>query len=329
MKFVLRYGPAGALLLTSALAFAAGSNESTKTSHAAMAASKATADTIRSHITGLFYGGTSFYRLSQSQNGDRAAAWDEGQISYSITPTIVSLKNTVDPLHNSGTVGVLVTGVEHFDEIDTMTGITLSFDTLSVTSTDVSNGAASAVNTAVRGTGFTVAPYLAKQLESGWLFDTSIGLGSSSLKTNTQGTTASPSTSRMFVSAGLSKVEGLFDDKVLLSTKFTASHSVDSVGAFVLSDATSMSSSKTALTQIKGGAGLSWPSEDGTPYVEAAFLINSFSASGGGSVKPREYSTALSARVGYRIIKGDVYGDFSTQFERDKTRFQLYVGRRF
>ena len=329
MKFVLRYGPAGALLLTSALAFAAGSNESAKTSHAAMAASKATADTIRSHITGLFYGGTSFYRLSQSQNGDRAAAWDEGQISYSITPTIVSLKNTVDPLHNSGTVGVLVTGVEHFDEIDTMTGITLSFDTLSVTSTDVSNGAASAVNTAVRGTGFTVAPYLAKQLESGWLFDTSIGLGSSSLKTNTQGTTASPSTSRMFVSAGLSKVEGLFDDKVLLSTKFTASHSVDSVGAFVLSDATSMSSSKTALTQIKGGAGLSWPSEDGTPYVEAAFLINSFSASGGGSVKPREYSTALSARVGYRIIKGDVYGDFSTQFERDKTRFQLYVGRRF
>ena len=329
MKFVLRYGPAGALLLTSALAFAAGSNESAKTSHAAMAASKATADTIRSHITGLFYGGTSFYRLSQSQNGDRAAAWDEGQISYSITPTIVSLKNTVDPLHNSGTVGVLVTGVEHFDEIDTMTGITLSIDTLSVTSTDVSNGAASAVNTAVRGTGFTVAPYLAKQLESGWLFDTSIGLGSSSLKTNTQGTTASPSTSRMFVSAGLSKVEGLFDDKVLLSTKFTASHSVDSVGAFVLSDATSMSSSKTALTQIKGGAGLSWPSEDGTPYVEAAFLINSFSASGGGSVKPREYSTALSARVGYRIIKGDVYGDFSTQFERDKTRFQLYVGRRF
>lgn len=329
MKFVLRYGPAGALLLTSALAFAAGSNESAKTSHAAMAASKATADTIRSHITGLFYGGTSFYRLSQSQNGDRAAAWDEGQISYSITPTIVSLKNTVDPLHNSGTVGVLVTGVEHFDEIDTMTGITLSFDTLSVTSTDVSNGAASAVNTAVRGTGFTVAPYLAKQLESGWLFDTSIGLGSSSLKTNTQGTTASPSTSRMFVSAGLSKVEGLFDDKVLLSTKFTASHSVDSVGAFVLSDATSMSSSKTALTQIKGGAGLNWPSEDGTPYVEAAFLINSFSASGGGSVKPREYSTALSARVGYRIIKGDVYGDFSTQFERDKTRFQLYVGRRF
>jgi hypothetical protein len=329
MKLVSRHSLAASLLVTNAISFAADSNESTKASQAAKAASVATADTIRSHISGLFYGGTPFYRLSQSQNGDRAAAWDEGQISYSITPTVVSLKNTIDPLHNSGTVGVLVTGVEHFDEIDTMTGITLSLDTLSVTSTDVSNGAASAVNTAVRGTGFTVAPYLAKQLESGWLFDTSIGLGSSSIRTNTQGTTASPSTSRMFVSAGLSKVEGLFDDKVLLSTKFAASHSVDSVGAFVLSDATSMSSSKTVLTQIKGGAGLSWPTDDGTPYVDAAFVINSFSATGGGSVKPREYSTALTARVGYRIIKGDVYGDFSTQFERDKTRFQLYVGRRF
>ncbi len=329
MKSVVQCGLVGAVLWASVLAVAAESNESNKTSHAAMAASNATAETIRAHITGLFYGGTSFYRLSQSQSGDRAAAWDEGQISYSITPTVVSLKNKLDPLHNSGTVGVVVTGVEHFDEIDTMTGITLSIDTLSVTSSDVSNGAASAVSTFVRGTGFTVAPYLAKQLDSGWLIDTSIGVGSSSLNTNTQGTTASPTTSRMFVSAGLSKSEALFDDKVLLSTKFAASHSVDSVGAFVLSDATSMASSKTVLTQLRGGAGLSWPTDDGTPYVDAAFVINSFSATGGGSVKPREYSTALTARVGYRIIKGDVYGDFSTQFERDKTRFQLYVGRRF
>lgn len=329
MKFLIRYGLAAALLSTSTFAFAAGSNESTKSSHAAMAASNATAETIRSHITGLFYGGTSFFRLSQSQNGDRAAAWDEGQVSYSVTPTIVSIKNKLDPLHNSGNVGVVVTGIEHFDEIDTMKGITLSIDTLNVTSSDVSNGIASAVNTAVRGKGFTLAPYLAKQLDSGWLFDASAGLGSSSLKTNTQGTTASPSTSRMFLSAGLSKVEGVFDDTVLLSTKLTASHSVDSVGAFVLSDATAMSSSKSILTQLKGSAGLSWPSEDGTPYVEGAFLINSFSATGGGSVKPREHSTVVSARIGYRIIKGDVYGDFSTQIERDKSRFQLYVGRRF
>ena len=329
MKSVLQCGLVGALLSASVLAVAAESNESNKTSHAAMAASNATADTIRAHITGLFYGGTSFYRLTQSQNGDRAAAWDEGEISYSITPTIVSLKNKLDPLHNSGTVGVLVTGIEHFDEIDTMTGITLSIDTLGVTSTDVSNGAASAVSTTVRGTGLTVAPYLAKQLESGWLFDASVGLGSSSLKTNTQGTTASPSTSRMFASAGLSKVEGLFDDKVLLSTKFAVAHSVDSVGAFVLSDATTMASSKTVLTQLRGGTGLSWPTDDGTPYVDAAFVINSFSATGGGSVKPREHSTVLSARVGYRIIKGNVYGDFSTHIERDKTRFQVYVGRRF
>ena len=93
MKFVMRHGLVAALLSTSAFTFAAGSNESTKTSYAAMAASNATADTIRSHITGLFYGGTSFYRLSQSQNGDRAAAWDEGQVSYSVTPTIVSIRN--------------------------------------------------------------------------------------------------------------------------------------------------------------------------------------------------------------------------------------------
>ena len=329
MKFVMRHGLVAALLSTSAFTFAAGSNESTKTSYAAMAASNATADTIRSHITGLFYGGTSFYRLSQSQNGDRAAAWDEGQVSYSVTPTIVSIRNKLDPLHNSGNVGVVVTGIEHFDEIDTMMGITLSIDTLNVTSSDVSNGIASAVNTAVRGKGFTLAPYFAKQLESGWLFDASVGLGSSSLKTNTQGTTATPSTSRMFLSAGFSKVEEVFDDSVLLSTKLTASHSIDSVKAFVLSDATAMSSSKSVLTQLKGGAGLSWPGEDGTPYVEATFLINDFSATGGGSVKPREHSTAVSARVGYRVIKGDIYGDFSTQFERDKTRFQLYVGRRF
>jgi hypothetical protein len=329
MNFSTRSIYLSTLLLAGVSSFAADSEEGAKTGHAAMTASNATAQTIRSHISGLFFGGTSFYRLSQSRDGDRAAAWDEGQVSFSLTPTIVSVNNKVNPIHNSGTVGVVVGGIEHFDEIDTITGLTLSIDTLRVTSTEIASGANPAVDTRVTGTGLTVAPYFARQLESGWLFDASLGIGSSSMKTNTNAVTAKPKTSRTFVSAGLSKNEGIADDSIILSKKLAFSHSNDSVKAFTLSDNTTISSSRASLSQIKGSLGLSWPSEKGTPYVEAGVSLNSFAASGGGSIKPKEHSATYQGKIGYRVISGDYYGDLSYQMERDKSRLQLYVGRRF
>jgi len=304
-------------------------DDSQKASYAAMTASDATVSTVRSHISGLFFGGTSFYRLSQTPAGDKAASWDEGEISYSITPTFVSVNNQLDPLHNKGTVGVMVLGVEHFDEIDTVTGITVSLDILRVTSTEISSSGAAPVDTSVSGSGLTIAPYVAKQLESGWLADASIGVGGITLETNTSGTTGKPRSSRMFASGGLTKVQGLADDTILMTTKLAVSYSSDSVKTFTLSDNSTVAASKTGLSQFKGSIGLSWPSGDGTPYIDGGIVVNSLNATGGGSVKPKEHSVTYIGRVGYRVIDGDLYSDFSVQVERDKSRLQFYVGRRF
>lgn len=318
----------GALFLTASV-FAADSSESSKAAHASLTASKATADAVRSHISGLFYGTTAFYRISRSAEYGPAASWDEGEVSYSLTPTLVSVNNKVDPLHSLGTVGVVVAGVEHFDEIDTITGVTLSVDTLSVTSTEIASAGNPAVETAVSGLGFTIAPYFARQLESGWLLDASVGIGASNMKTNTDAVNGKPKSSRLFVSAGFTRNQGLGDDSTLLSTKFAFSYSNDSLKAFSLSDNTSIAASKTTLMQLKGSMGLSWPTDRGTPYVNAGIFLNSFTATGGGSTKPVEHSVTYIAKAGYRVISGDYYGDLSLQMERDKNRFQLYFGRRF
>ncbi len=284
---------------------------------------------VRLHISNLQSGLGIRFGLSQSQDGrnDRAASWDDGVVTYSATPTFVSFNNDIKPLTSKGTVGVVVLGVEHFDEIDTLTGLTLTVDAPSLTSREYLTST-STLETKVSGSGLTFAPYFARQTEDGGMIDFSAGFGFSNLSTNTGGVTSKPKSTRMFFSLGYTK-NSEFGDSAVLTAKNVVSYSSDSVSAFTMSDNTAIAKSSSNLLQAKLQLGLSWPSDGWTPYAEGGLTINSLGVSNGGGTTPKEHSLTHHARVGLRTMSEDGYADFSVQMEKDKSRVQVYAGFRF
>ena len=264
---------------------------------------------------------------SNGQRNGMAAQFDPEAISYSATPTYATVDNRIEPLLTKGGVGLLILGLEHFDEIDTVTGVTLTIDSTRVTLTERITGSAD-TQASVTGTGYTIAPYIAKQLESGVLLDASLGIGSNGIKINKSGLTGSPATSRMFFAVGATRFDQI-TKKATLSTKGAFSYSTDKVPGFYLSDNSYSAASDSTLAQFKLTANYSYRLKSATPYVELSTVFNNFTAKGGSGPSPREYSSNIIGAVGLKFSSDNVYGTLRYQAERGKSQVQGYVGYRF
>jgi hypothetical protein len=308
---------------------ASNAGEGDRVNRAVQGATQSAQQVVRLHISNLQSGLGMRFGLTRSQDGrnDRAASWDDGIVTYSATPTFVNFNNDIKPLTSKGTVGVVVLGVEHFDEIDTLTGLTLTIDAPNLTSREYITST-STLDTKVNGSGLTFAPYFAKQTDDGGMVDVSAGFGFSNLSTNTAGVTSRPKSNRMFFSVGYTK-NSEFSDSAVLTAKNIVSYSSDTVGAFTMSDNTAIEKSTSSLMQAKVQLGLSWPSKGWTPYTEGGLTINSLSVSSNSGTTPKEHSLTPHARAGLRTMSEDGYADFSVQMEKDKSRVQVYAGFRF
>ena len=307
--------------------------EEEKTVVAAKTSTLSTAELVSSFTTASFFSPVTFYRiqLGDKDSATGMAAGDDSEfetVSFSVTPTIATIDNNVEPILVSGDVSLAIFGVESFNELDMIAkGVTLTLDRTSVTSTEVVAGGPN-TSSAVSGNGWTIAPYYVKQLENGYLMDINSGYGKNSLKTSSGGVTATPDSTRMFVSVGLSTTETI-SDSVYLQYKGAASYTYDRVGSYVQSDNSTVAASTTKLNQLRLGATVSKQMENVVPFVSGTIISNSFSASGGSGTQPREHSFTTLMKVGFNFSHDLIYGSLAFQSERDKNSTQFYIGYRF
>ena len=326
--FALAFG------LTALTQSANAADESQKVREAARAGTRAALSAIQSYgsmrllgISPMFSTGKSDQPSIDTAPKGQAAQFDPEAITYSATPTYATIDNRIEPLLTKGGVGLLILGLEHFDEIDTVTGVTLTIDSTQVTLTERLPPAAD-TQASVRGTGYTIAPYIAKQLESGVLLDASLGFGSNGLKISKNSLKGSPTSSRMFFAVGATRFDQL-SKKATLSTKGAFSYSTDKVPGFYLSDNSYSTASDSTLAQFKFTANYSYKLKSATPFVELSTVFNNFTATGGSGSAPREYSSNIIGAFGMKFSSDNVYGTLKYQFERGKRQLQGYVGYRF
>lgn len=307
--------------------------EEEKTVVAAKTATLSTAELVSSFTTASFFSPVSFFRIQLGDNGSATgvAAGEDSEfetVSFSVTPTIATIDNNVEPVLVSGDVSLVIFGVESFNELDMIAkGITLTLDQTSVTSTEVVTGGPN-TSSAVTGNGWTIAPYYVKELENGYLMDINAGFGKNSLNTSSGGVTATPDSTRIFVSLGLSTNEAI-SDSVYMQYKGAASYTYDRVGSYIQSDNSAVEASTTKLTQLRLGATVSKQMENVVPFVSGTLISNSFSAAGGSGAQPKEHSFTTLMRVGFNFSHDLIYGSLAFQGERDKSSTQFYIGYRF
>ena len=298
---------------------------------AAKSSTIATTQLINSFSTSSFLGAGPIlsYRLGEITSRSQAAGDDSEfeSTSFSVTPTIATINNRIEPILLDGRVSLVILGVEKFDEIDLVAkGITLTLDQTSVTSTQRVTGVADS-STNVTGYGFTVAPYYVVQLESGRLMDFNVGIGKNNLKTRAASTTAEPISDRAFASVGTSTVTPLKKNSYI-QYKASLGYTYDGVDQYAQSDGTVVSKSVTRLTQATAGATYTQRFDTFSPYVGVTLVHNSLSTSGSGT-QPREYSSTVLVKTGVNYSNDFFYGTISVQGERGKTSIQAYAGLRF
>jgi len=315
--------------LAQSLAFAADDNNAVV---AAKSATAATTQLVNSFSTASFWGGGPLlsFRLGEIASRGQAAGDDSDfeSTSFSVTPTVATINNRIEPILLDGKVSLVIMGVEKFDEIDLIAkGITLTLDQTSVTSTQRVAGVADAL-AEVTGSGYTIAPYYVMQLESGRLVDFNVGLGKNNLQTASAGVRAAPASDRAFLSVGTSAVTPLAKNSYV-QYKAALGYTYDGVDEYTQSDGTVINRSSTQLTQVTAGANYTLRFDSFAPFAGLTLVHNSFSTSSSAGVQPREYSSTVLLKMGVNFSNESFYGTLSVQGERGKTSVQAYAGLRF
>ena len=315
--------------LAQSLAFATDDNNAVV---AAKSATAATTQLVNSFSTASFFGGGPLlsYRLGEITSRGQAAGdnSDFESTSFSVTPTVATINNRIEPILLDGRGSLVIMGVEKFDEIDlTAEGITLTLDRTSVTSTQRVMGVADVASN-VTGSGYTIAPYYVMQLESGRLVDFNVGLGRNNLRTTSSGVGAAPTSDRAFLSVGTSAVTPLTKNSYV-QYKAALGYTYDGVDEYTQSDGTVVNKSATRLTQATAGANYTLRLDSFSPFAGVTLVRNSFSTSSSAGIQPREYASTLLLKMGVSFANESVYGNLSVQGERGKTSVQAYAGLRF
>lgn len=288
---------------------------------------------ISGHMLGL--GGSFRIRLGQTAH-PRPNGWllasnaptplpeDQGfewsAISLWATPVISGVDNRIKPLTSEGTVKVLILGAEHSsDDQQRVVGVAVSKDWLDIDTT-YNQGS-------VTGTGLTVSPYLAYQINNDWSLDASLGVGQSTATAKTVTLRSEPEIDRRFLSVGLTRAQAQGSWFILYKAGMSSSE--DKTKAFVSSSGQTSAGSTTRLNQLKLGIYAIYNRPLVSPFVAAYHLVNDFSVSGSSATKPKEYSSVQQLQVGLNASSGPLYGALAYQSERGRSQWRLYGGIRY
>ena len=304
-------------------------------SAAGNAATRTTVDAINSTISSGLLGGSGVFRVrlgegpAPEMSKGMAASFDSSNLSIWFTPVLTRVDNKIAPLYTEGSVNLMMGGIEYNHEDTVVMGVSITRDWANITSTEISTTTSTS---AVTGLGYTLAPYVAWQLDPSWLVDASFGAGNSMLEsTKSDGTVASPKNDRSFVSTGVTYLKPL-SDKALFTGKGTLSRSRDFIDTFnstLGTTVTSNASSATYLNQFKLGGQLSYRLGNFTPYAGGYYIQNDFTVDSTSSVKPVEYQTVSQWVAGLNFSTGPVYGALAFQQEQGRNQSRLYLGYRF
>lgn len=214
----------------------------------------------------------------------------------------------------------MLLGLEHNSNDELIRGVVFAFDQSNLDTTYNSGR--------LRGSGYTVSPYLAKPIGESWLLDASVGFGRNNLNSNILGITSSPKDDRTMASVGVTNTRGLSKSWMLIS-KFGYSWARDEVGGHVDSAATRIDASTTALVQARAGFQMMYAALPMKPFVAVNFFANDFSVTGGGTNKPKEYRSVQQLQFGLSPSWGAWYASVVVQAEKDRSAVRAYLGYRY
>lgn len=305
---------------------------------ASVSATRTTVDALSSAITASFLGGLPLFRVQLGSSGwelDRGSAASSGDSPWSLwaTPVYSSINNRIEPLLSEGSVSLLIAGIEYAVDDTTVTGIAYTRDSLRIDATERVAGAADRLSR-VSGRGWTIAPYLAHQINAEWLFDVSAGFGVNELKSTQLSdlSVATPKDDRSFAAVGFTYLKPV-SKGLLLTGKIGFSVTRDKIDDFPSTPTSgsvlSLPGSEARLKQFRLGGQLSYQMGSFSPFVGAYGLLNDFSVATTGLVTPREYGEVAQFVAGVNASSGPVYGAFTLLHERDRSQARVYFGFRY
>jgi len=304
---------------------------------ASTAATRTTMEALSGAITGSFLGGLNMFRIQLGDSGwgferHMSASTADSPWSLWATPVYSSVNNRIEPLLSEGSVTLLLAGLEYSIDDATIAGISFTRDWARVTSIERVRPNPDR-RSAVRGLGYTVAPYFARQISPEWLIDVSVGKGVNELtSTQADSSVARPKDDRSFASIGVTYLKP-FAKRAIFTGKITASVTRDAIDDFnsVLPSgaSTPVDGSDARLRQLRAGGQVSYQMGNFAPFVGAYGLANDFSVATDAPVKPREYAQVAQFVAGVNASSGPFYGALALQRERDRNQARIYVGFRY
>jgi len=304
---------------------------------ASTAATRTTLEALSGAVTGSFLGNFMGFRTQLGLNDSTpyrgmAASNDDSAWSLWATPVYSSVNNRIEPLLSEGSVSLVLAGLEYAYDEFTIMGVSLTRDWARVTSIERVPPAADR-RSAIRGLGFTVAPYFAHQLSPEWLLDLSVGKGVNDLtSTQSDASVARPKDERSFASMGLTYIKP-FAKAALFTGKATASLTRDAIDDFVSTlpsgASTPVDGSDARLRQLRLGGQVSYQMGSFSPFVGSYAIANNFTVVTDAPIKPREYARVVQWVAGVNASSGPIYGALAFQRERDRNQARIYVGFRY
>jgi hypothetical protein len=255
-----------------------------------------------------------------AQRGAAASGDSDSPWTLWATPVVNKVSNRISPITSEGSVNLLLVGIEHNQDDELIRGVIVAFDQADIT-TPYNSGV-------VRGSGYTLSPYLAMPFAQNWILDASLGIGRNELKTNVSGATATPSSDRSLAAIGVTH-NHITKTKWLISSKAGYSYARDDIGGYTDSLAATTAASSSTLSQIRVGVNASYTGSKYKPFIAIYQHFNDFTVSGGSATKPREYSATPQLQLGFSPSSGPWYASLVSVTERGRSALRFYVGYRY
>ncbi len=235
------------------------------------------------------------------------------------------------PLQSSGTIGLVLAGVDYTFSNNIIAGVAASWDRTRV-STSFNGGNLS-------GNGYMIAPYVAAQLTKNWLFDASLGFGRASLDQSDNsvagGIVGSTKDRRTFGAASLSYAH--IAGKVSLVGKGSYIFAEDKLDSFTLSNRAFIPGTTIRLGQVRIGGQAAYDAGGIQPYFALYYFRDTQRSDqvAVGGVSAANDRDGVTVQLGANFYsRGPVYGGlmFSSDQGRSQVKndqFMANIGIRF
>jgi Autotransporter beta-domain len=266
---------------------------------------------------GFFSGNTARFGLPGQGQGTGAAAaagrnvWN-GWVAYSQNRVGYSF----EPLQSSGTVNLGMVGVDYTLANNMVVGVALAGDRTDITM----NG--SALTGSLKGSGYTISPYIGMPLGKAWVLDATVGFGRTKIDTVQFGSTGSFRTDRTLGSVGLSYRQAV--GKWQLTGRGAVLAVEDRLGAYTLSNGTFNADGKVSLSQLRLSGQAGYNMGQVVPYVGLSYIYDirrpdQAPVAGQSAANDRD---AWAPSIGIRFSSGGaLYGGL--QYTSEKSRSQV------